>query len=60
MSVLLGQFTAWVAVEQRVKQVQEWPYTASIRQGLALSLLLPVVIGALQGLLAEALMGMVR
>ncbi|MGD2145425.1 MAG: hypothetical protein PVH41_01880 [Anaerolineae bacterium] len=60
MSVLLGQFTAWVAVEQRVKQVPEWPYTASIRQGLALSLLLPVVIGALQGLLAEAIMDMVR
>jgi hypothetical protein len=60
MSALLGQFSAWVAVEQRVKQVPEWPYTAGIRRGLALSLLLPVVIGALQGLLAEALMGLVR
>jgi hypothetical protein len=60
MSALLGQFSAWVAVEQRVKQVPEWPYTAGIRRGLALSLLLPVVIGALQGLLAEAIMGLVR
>jgi hypothetical protein len=60
MSSLLGQFSAWVAVEQRVKQVPEWPYTAGIRRGLALSLLLPVVVGVMQGLLAEAILGLVR
>jgi hypothetical protein len=60
MSALLGQFSAWVAVEQRVKQVPEWPYTAGILRSLALSLLLPAILGALQGLLAEALMGLVR
>jgi hypothetical protein len=60
MSALLGQFSAWVAVEQRVKQVPEWPYTAGIGRGLALSLLLPVGVGVMQGLLAEALMGLVR
>jgi hypothetical protein len=49
-----------VAVEQRVKQVPEWPYTAGIRRGLALSLLLPVVVGVMQGLLAEAILDLVR
>jgi hypothetical protein len=60
MSSLLGQFSAWVAVEQRVKQVPEWPYTAGIGRGLAVSLLLPVIVGVMQGLLAEAILGLVR
>jgi hypothetical protein len=60
MSALLGQLSSWLAVEQRVSQVPEWPYTAGIRRSLVLSLLLPAVLGALQGMLAEALMGMVR
>jgi hypothetical protein len=60
MSALLGQFSAWVAVEQRVKQVPEWPYTAGIRRGLALSLLVPIAVGVIQALLTEVVLRLVQ
>jgi hypothetical protein len=59
MSALLGQFSAWVAVEQRVKQVPEWPYTAGIRLGLVLSLLLPIAAEVGQALLTEVVLHLV-
>jgi hypothetical protein len=56
MSSLLGIFSAWVAVEQRVKAVPEWPYTATIRRSLAVSLLLPIAVGVGQALLTDTIL----
>ena len=53
MSALLGQFTAWVAVENRITAIPEWPYTATIRRSLAVSLLLPIAVGIGQTLLTQ-------
>jgi hypothetical protein len=48
---LLDRFSSWVEVENRVREVPEWPYTAGIRRGLALSLLLPIGVEVGQELL---------
>jgi hypothetical protein len=53
MEALLGSFTAWVAVEQRIEAVPDWPYTQSMMRRLAASVLVPVVALALQGLLYQ-------
>lgn len=53
MEALLGSFTAWVAVEQRIEAVPEWPYTQSMMRRLAASVLLPVAALALQTVLFE-------
>jgi hypothetical protein len=55
-SALLGEFGSWVAVENRVNEVPEWPYTAGIRRGLAASLLLPIAVGVGQALLTDVLL----
>lgn len=41
---LLDSFAAWIAYEERVEKVPEWPYTADIRRNLVLSTLLPLAI----------------
>jgi hypothetical protein len=59
MSALLDRFTAWVAVEKRVREVPEWPYTAGIRRSLALSLFLPIAVGVSQALLTDVVLRLV-
>jgi hypothetical protein len=59
MSALLDRFSSWVAVEQRVRQVPEWPYTAGIRLGLVLSLLLPIAAEVSQALLTQVVLRLV-
>lgn len=54
MRVLLDRFTSWVAVEKRVREVPEWPYTTGIQRSMALSLLLPIAVGVSQALLTQA------
>jgi hypothetical protein len=56
MMSLLANFAALVAVEQRVKNVPEWPYTATIRRSLAVSLLLPIAVGIGQSLLTQVVL----
>jgi hypothetical protein len=55
-SALLSTFSAWVAVEQRVKAVPEWPYSSGIRRRLAAVLLLPITVGVGQALLTQVLL----
>jgi hypothetical protein len=55
MSALLDRFTAWVAVEKRVREVPEWPYTAGIRRSLVVSSLLPAAAWLARSVLLEAL-----
>lgn len=59
MSALLDRFTAWVAVEKRVREVPEWPYTSGIRRSLALSLFLPIAVGVSQALLTDVVLRLV-
>jgi hypothetical protein len=37
-------FTSWVAVENRLKQVPEWPYTQSILRRLVASMVVPIAV----------------
>jgi hypothetical protein len=59
MSALLDRFTAWVAVEKRVEEVPEWPYTAGIKRGLALSSLLPIAVEVSHALLTDVVLRLV-
>jgi hypothetical protein len=56
VTALLGHFAAWAAVENRIREVPEWPYTAGIKRSLALSLLLPIAVGVSQALLTDVLL----
>lgn len=56
VAALLDSFSAWVAVENRVNEAPEWPYTRSIIRGLAVSTLLPVFVFILEGVLLQLLM----
>lgn len=38
----LNMITCWVAYEQRIKEVSEWPYTSQIRRNLAVSVLMSI------------------
>ncbi len=50
---LLNAVAAWVAYEERVKKVPEWPYTNEIRRNLVLSMLLSFAVFLVQGVLFE-------
>jgi len=58
MQALSDSFSilAWEAYERRVQAVPEWPYTESIIRTLVASLLLPVAIFTVQGLLVSLLL----
>jgi hypothetical protein len=49
----LDSITSWVTYEKRVKEVPEWPYTESMMRNLVASILLPVVVLVVQGVLFE-------
>jgi hypothetical protein len=49
-------FDSWVAVENRLKKVPEWPYTQSILRGLVASMLVPVLVFLLQHVVFEVLL----
>ncbi len=53
MEALLGSFTAWVAVEQRIEGVPEWPYTEYIMRRLVISMLSPLVVIVVQAVVFE-------
>jgi hypothetical protein len=53
---LLDAIKAWTAHEEWIRGLPEWPYTASIKRNLVLSLLLPGVVGIMR----EALSGFLR
>ena len=55
MGPLADHVDTWLTYEQRVKEIPEWPYTAEIRRNLALSSLLPLLVGLVQGALPELL-----
>jgi hypothetical protein len=44
----------WVAYEERVERVPEWPYTSEIRRNLLVSLLVPLAAYIIPALLLEA------
>jgi hypothetical protein len=52
---LLGSFSAWVAYEERVKRVPEWPYTSEIRRNLVLSTLLPLAVWLIREMVLDLL-----
>jgi hypothetical protein len=58
-AALLSSFSAWVAVENRVQAVPEWPYTHSILRGLVASALAPIVVVTVGGVLLELLLRLV-
>jgi len=53
--VLLDSFAAWVAYEERVKKVPEWPYTSEIRRNLVLSTLLPLAVWLVREMVLDLL-----
>ncbi len=53
LGALLDSFTAWASVEQRVKEVPEWPYTESIMRSLVGLLFLPIVVFVVEGILLQ-------
>jgi hypothetical protein len=53
---LLDSMTAWVALERRIKEVPEWPYSQSIMRRLVASILLPLVVFLVQGVLFQLLL----
>ncbi len=55
MGASFGTFTSWVAVENRLKEVPEWPYTQSIMRRLVASMLVPGVVFVAQAVLFEVL-----
>jgi hypothetical protein len=52
---LFASIAAWEKHQGRVKALPEWPYTTEIRRNLALSSLLPAVVGLAQGALPDLL-----
>jgi hypothetical protein len=56
LRALLDSFTAWASVEQRVKEVPEWPYTESIMRSLAGLVFLPIVVFVIEGVLLQVLL----
>jgi hypothetical protein len=50
---LLESAAAWIAYEERVKKVPEWPYTADIRRNLVLSTLLPLAVWLVREVVLE-------
>jgi len=53
---LLDSMTAWVALERRIREVPEWPYSQSIMRRLVASILLPLVVFLIQGVLFQLLL----
>lgn len=51
----LPTLASWVAVENGLKQVPEWPYTQSILRSLVASAVVPVAVLVAQGVLFELL-----
>jgi hypothetical protein len=52
---LSGLVATWLAYEERVKAVPEWPYTAVIRRNLLASTLLPAAVGISRTVLLDLL-----
>ena len=52
---LLDSMTAWVALESRIREVPEWPYSRSILRRLVASTLLPLAVFLVQGLVFQLL-----
>jgi hypothetical protein len=57
MGAPLASFNSWVAVENRLKEVPEWPYTQSIMRRLLASMLVPIFVFVLQAVVFEVLVG---
>lgn len=55
MAEAFATFTSWVAVENRLREVPEWPYTRSILRSLVASAVVPVAVLVAQGVLFELL-----
>jgi len=55
MGPLADHIDTWLKYEERLKEIPEWPYTTDIRRNLALSALLPAVVGLAQGAVPELL-----
>jgi len=53
MEVLSDSITAWEAYEKRVQGMPEWPYTADIMRKLVASIILPVAVITVQGVLVN-------
>jgi hypothetical protein len=56
MEAQLDSITAWVTYEKRVREVPEWPYSESMMRNLAASILLPIMVLVVQGVLFELLL----
>jgi hypothetical protein len=56
MEAQLESITAWVTYEKRVREVPEWPYSESMMRNLAASILLPIMVLVVQGVLFELLL----
>jgi hypothetical protein len=54
-SALFTSIASWEAHQKRVMELPSWPYTNEIKRNLALSSLLPAVVGLAQGALPELL-----
>jgi hypothetical protein len=52
----LDSFTAWASVEERVKEVPEWPYSESILRSLAGLVFLPIVVFVVEGMLLQVVL----
>ncbi len=59
LGALLDAFTAWASVEQRVKEVPEWPYTESILRRLVALVCLPIVVFVVEGMLLQVLLRLI-
>jgi hypothetical protein len=55
MAEPFATFASWVAVENRLREVPEWPYTQSILRSLVASAVVPVAVLVAQGVLFELL-----
>ena len=55
---LLSAIKAWTDHEEWVRDLPEWPYTAAIKRNLALSMLLPGVVGIIREVLSRLLNGL--
>lgn len=53
---LLDSMTAWVALERRIWEVPEWPYSQSIMRRLVASILLPLAVFLIQGVVFQLLL----
>ena len=53
LGVLADVIATWLAYEERVKEVSDWPYSDQTRRGLGVSMLLPAAVGVAQTVLLE-------